>query len=112
MILLVHGFLKTAILLISNDKLIFSFQMEILQYHRLLVRNDYIVNLSGGYIQLLKGTSPLPIPKQNVTVSKWLNGEMHIYFSGQETNFIALDSKSGKKVIKSLNRQNIILLER
>lgn len=67
------------------------------------VRNDYTINLSGGYIQLLKGDSPLPRPKQDVTVSKWLNGEMHIYFNGQELNFTELDAKpvkKGYKVIK------------
>jgi hypothetical protein len=64
------------------------------------VRNDYTINLSGGYIQLLKGTSPLPRPKQDVTVSKFFNGEMHIYFNGQELNFTELDSKPGRKGYK------------
>jgi len=61
------------------------------------VRNDYTINLSGGYIQLLKGASPLPRPKQDITVSKFFNGEIHIYFNGQELNFTELDSKPGKK---------------
>ncbi len=61
------------------------------------VRNDYTINLSGGYIQLLTGESPLPRPKQQVTVSKWLNGELHIYFNGQELNFNELKSKPVKK---------------
>lgn len=66
------------------------------------VRNDYTINLSGGYIQLLKGQSPLPRPKQDVTVSKFLNGQMHIYFNGQELNFKQLDSKPGKKGYKTI----------
>ena len=65
------------------------------------VRNDYTINLAGGYIQLLKGPSPLPIPKQNVTICKWLNGEMHIYFNGQEIKFNHLEDKPGKKGYKS-----------
>jgi hypothetical protein len=64
------------------------------------VRNDYTINLSGGYVQLLIGSSPLPRPKQAVTVSKWLNGEMHIYFNGQELNFTELNEKPGKKGYK------------
>lgn len=40
-------------------------------------------NLAGEYDQLLKGPSPLPIPKQNVTICNWLNGEIHSYFNGQ-----------------------------
>jgi transposase len=64
------------------------------------VRNDYTINLSGGYIQLLSGYSPLPKPKQNVTICKWLNGEMHIYFNGQEIKFKNLEDKPGKKEYK------------
>jgi transposase len=64
------------------------------------VRNDYTINLAGGYIQLLKGTSPLPTPKQNVTICKWLNGEMHIYFNRQEISFTEIENKPGKKGYK------------
>ena len=64
------------------------------------LRNDYTINLTGGYIQLLKGSSPLPIPGQNVTICKWLNGEMHIYFNRQELRFTHLEDKPGKKGYK------------
>ena len=64
------------------------------------VRNDYTINLGGGYIQLLKGSSPLPRPKQSVTVCKWLNGELHIYFNEQEIKFKSLEDKPGKKGYK------------
>jgi transposase len=64
------------------------------------VRNDYTINLSGGYIQLLKGRSPLPRPKQDVTVSRWLNGQMHIYFNNQELAFEEIKGKPAKKGYK------------
>ena len=64
------------------------------------VRNDYTINLAGGYIQLLKGISPLPRPKQIVTICKWLNGEIHIYFNEQEIKFKSLEDKPGKKGYK------------
>lgn len=64
------------------------------------VRNDYTINLNGGYIQLLKGESPLPRPKQDVTVSRWLNGQMHIYFNKQEIVFEELKEKPTKKGYK------------
>ena len=64
------------------------------------VRNDYTINLAGEYIQLLKGSSPLPRPKQSVTICRWLNGEIHIYFNGQEINFKHLEDKPGKKGYK------------
>lgn len=65
------------------------------------VRNDYTINLNGRYIQLQKGTAPLPKPKQNVTISKWLNGQMHIYFNEQELSYKLLKDKPGKKGYKS-----------
>ena len=64
------------------------------------VRNDYTINLNGGYIQLLQGSSPLPRPKQNVNISKWLNGQMHIYFNEQELSYKQLKDKPGKKGYK------------
>ncbi len=64
------------------------------------VRNDYTINLAGGYIQLLTGQSPLPRPKQQVTVSRWLNGQLHIYFNGEELNFTELKGKPQKKGYK------------
>lgn len=65
------------------------------------VRNDYTINLNGGYIQLLKGIAPLPKPKQDVTVCKWFNGQMHIYFNEQEISYKSLKAKPGKKGYKS-----------
>jgi transposase len=64
------------------------------------VRNDYTINLGGGYIQLLKGSAPLPRPKQNVTVSKWLNGQMHIYSNEHELEYTVLSEKPAKKGYK------------
>ena len=64
------------------------------------VRNDYTINLNGGYVQLLKGSSPLPRPKQNVTVSLWLDGTMHISFNEQELNYNILKSKPPRMELK------------
>jgi transposase len=66
------------------------------------VRNDYTINLAGGYIQLLKGKSPLPRPKQNVTVIKRLDDSLHIYFNNQELKFYSLKAKPGKKAYKNI----------
>ncbi|HSR17816.1 MAG TPA: ISNCY family transposase [Ignavibacteriaceae bacterium] len=64
------------------------------------VRNDYTINLSGGYIQLLNGTAPLPRPGQAVIISRWLNGRLHIYFNSQEIKYTYLTEKPGKKGYK------------
>lgn len=41
------------------------------------------------------------MPKQNVTIFNWLNGEMDIYFNGQEIKFNHLEDKPGKNGYKS-----------
>jgi len=67
------------------------------------VRNDYTINLGGGYVQLLKGKSPLPRPKQEVIVTKRFNNEMHIYYNDQELLYNELENrpmKKGYKIIK------------
>jgi hypothetical protein len=67
------------------------------------VRNDYTINLGGGYIQLLKGLNPLPRPKQDVTVIKRLDDTLHIYFNNQELKFshiIGKPKKKGYKIVK------------
>jgi len=60
------------------------------------VRNDYTINLSGGYIQLLKSESPLPRPKQDVMLHKQLSGQMNIYFNGQKIRYEVLRGKKAK----------------
>ena len=49
---------------------------------------------------MLKGKSPLPRPKQNVTVIKRLDDSLHIYFNNQELKFCSLKGKPGKKAYK------------
>jgi hypothetical protein len=66
------------------------------------VRNDYTINLNGGYVQLLAGGSPMPRPRQDVTVAKWLDATMHIYFNDQELNFRVLKGKPSKKGYKTI----------
>jgi len=61
------------------------------------VRNDMTINLGGGYIQLLQGESPLPKPKQDVSLCKWLDDSLHIYFNNQELSYIELKEKPKKK---------------
>jgi transposase len=64
------------------------------------VRNDYTINLSGGYIQLLKSKSPLPRPKQDVTIIKRLDNTLYIYFNNQELKFSYINGKPVKKGYK------------
>ena len=60
------------------------------------VRNDYTINLAGGYIQLLRSKSPLPRPRQDVILHKHLSGELYIYFNGQKLKYEMLTGKKAK----------------
>jgi transposase len=64
---------------------IFCFQTE---RH---VRNDYTISLGGQYIQLLRGTEPLPFPRHSVTVRRYLDDTLHIFWKDLELSFEILD---------------------
>jgi len=61
------------------------------------VRNDYTITLNGIYIQLEISEVPLPLPKQDVTVRKYLDGSLHIFNREEELNFTRLKNKPIKK---------------
>ena len=57
------------------------------------VHNDYTITLNGQYIQLLASGSPLPPPKRSVTVRRWLDDTLHIFWNTHELNFSILARK-------------------
>lgn len=61
------------------------------------VRNDYTITLNGRYIQLEKSEVSLPMPKQNVTLRKYLDGSFHIFYEEEELTFRLLKGKPKKK---------------
>lgn len=70
---------------------IFSFQTE------RQVRNDYTITLGGRYIQLERGDTPLPPPRHYVTVRRWLDDSLHIFYREQELAYTLLTSKPRPK---------------
>lgn len=64
------------------------------------VRNDYTINLSGGYIQLLPGTGSLPRPREYVVLHRYFNGELKIKYNGQDVHYEELKSSKPKKGYK------------
>jgi transposase-like protein len=64
------------------------------------VRNDYTINLAGGYVQLLKSESPLPKPRQDVMLHRHLSGELYIYFNDQKLGYEILTGKKAKQPYK------------
>ena len=60
---------------------IFCFQTE------RQVRNDYTITLNAQVLQLLHGSSPLPPPRQMVTVRHYLDGTLHLVWKEHELRF-------------------------
>ena len=61
------------------------------------VRNDYTITSDSVYIQLLKGETPLPVPRQMVQVHKWPDDSLHIYSGGNELSCVTLKTKPKAK---------------
>jgi transposase len=66
---------------------IFCFQTE------RCVRHDFTITLEGQYIQLERSEAPLPPPRQTVTVRRWLDGTLHIFWREHELRFTRLKQK-------------------
>lgn len=62
------------------------------------VRNDYTISLKGNYIQLERSEVPLPLPKQDVTVRRYLDGSLHIFNMEKPLKFTELKTKPKKKI--------------
>lgn len=57
------------------------------------VNRDYTITLSAHYIQLLKSEAPLPPPCHHVTLRRWLDGSLHIFWNNHELDFKHLNAK-------------------
>jgi hypothetical protein len=66
---------------------IFCFQTE------RQVHNDYTISLAGEYIQLLTGKGPLPPPRHSITVRRYLDNSLHLFWKDHELQFQILDQK-------------------
>lgn len=63
------------------------------------VRNDYTITLSGKYIQLKKSEKyALPLPKQFVTLRRYLDGSLHIFNGEDELEYKGLKYKPERKI--------------
>lgn len=57
------------------------------------VRNDYTITLDAQYLQLERSDAPLPPPKREVTVRRWLDDSLHLFWNEHELKYTALKSK-------------------
>lgn len=67
------------------------------------VHNDYTITLHGKFIQLLRSETPLPPPKCSVSVRRWLDDSLHIFWNNHELLFTVFSHKP--KPAKALPRK-------
>ena len=58
------------------------------------VHNDWTITLNAQFIQLLRSDAPLPPPRSNVILRRWLDGSLHIFWNEHELNFSKIPAKA------------------
>lgn len=62
------------------------------------VNYDYTITLDARYIQLLHSSAPLPPPRRHVTLRRWLDNSLHIFWNEHELAFKHLNAKPKPQV--------------
>jgi len=55
--------------------------------------NDNTVTFEARYIQLERSATPVPPPRSHVTLRRWLDGSLHIFWNENELAFTMLPNK-------------------
>jgi len=55
------------------------------------VYNDFTITLDAVFIQLVRSRAPLPPPGRSVTVRRWLDNSLHIFWNNEELTFSILN---------------------
>lgn len=61
------------------------------------VNHDYTIMLGAKYIQLLPSKTPLPPPRHHVTLRRWLDGSLHIFWNDHELTYKHLPARPTPK---------------
>ncbi|MDH3252102.1 MAG: ISNCY family transposase [Ignavibacteria bacterium] len=61
------------------------------------VNNDYTITLGARFLQLLPSRAPLPPPRHHVTVRRWLDSSLHIFWNDHELKFKYLTARPTPK---------------
>jgi len=57
------------------------------------VHNDSTITLNNTFIQLLRSNDPLPPPRTQVTVRRWLDDSLHIFWNHHELRYEIFSDK-------------------
>jgi len=57
------------------------------------VHNDSTITLNNTFIQLLRSNDPLPPPRTQVTVRRWLDDSLHIFWNDHELRYDILANR-------------------
>lgn len=70
------------------------------------VKNDYTISLNGKLIQLLISENPLPRPKEYVTIRKYLDDTLHIFYSEKELQYKPINEKPKRTRVVTKPKKN------
>ncbi|HCA78263.1 MAG TPA: ISNCY family transposase [Bacteroidetes bacterium] len=62
------------------------------------VHNDWTVSLNTRFIQLQRSDAPLPPPRSNVMLRRWLDGSLHIFWNEHQLKFTILPPHTRPKL--------------
>ena len=62
------------------------------------VNYDYTITLNAQFIQLTPSRAPMPPPRRHVTLRRWLDGSLHIFWNEHELQFTELATRPTPKV--------------
>ena len=61
------------------------------------VNHDYTITLGAQYIQITPSRAPLPPPTRHVTLRRWLDGSLHIFWNDHELTYKHLTARPTPK---------------
>lgn len=59
--------------------------------------NDYCITLDACYVQIQRSDAPLPPPGNKLTVRRWLDGSLHLFWHDNELTFTLLNQRPEPK---------------
>ncbi|MFZ1731644.1 MAG: ISNCY family transposase [Bacteroidota bacterium] len=73
------------------------------EYHR-CVRHDMTIQFRAKTLQILSSSGSLPLPEQYITLRKWLDGSLHLFWREQEVRWQYTSHQEPRKQPRELGK--------
>ena len=70
------------------------------------VKNDYTISLNGKLIQIYISENPLPRPKEYVTIRKYLDDTLHIFYAEKELRYTFIKERPKRTRVITKPKKN------